>query len=267
MKKCRLFCILFICLTMCSCSKYSDSVSQASHNANTLVAYTSDTSESATVELPFFLYDNCVKDCSLIDKSLDCEKILLDRAISLQLLMTDYLSYDKRYLAFELGECITISAETMAYKVISDKIKTYEDFKELFSDMIYGEYIDKICSYNPRLAEINDELYYVESVGGYIGTLETWYIGYEVTDNKIIGHFARLRGVEDIGIKDALYLNDEDNYSFYDITVQNIDGKYVLTDCNGIETKDLYYRIHGWCYNSGIVDRSLITNENVKPKI
>lgn len=208
------------------------------------------------------MVDQTVEECDPIDKSLNCEEILLDRAESLQILMCDYLNYDRREVVFEIGE-----EDENGYPVLSDWLKTYDDFKRLFSDKIYGDYLDNICSWYTRLTEIDGRLYRIEpiGVGAYIGTFETWYLGYEVTDKKIIGHFARLGGVEDIGLDDPEYLNDESNYSFYDITVQNIGGQYVLTDCKGDDPRD-YYTLHGWCYNAGRADRSLITNEKVKPR-
>lgn len=269
-----------LCLLFCSCNGASGTASQPAPNESSTASLTTVPSESSitslittaaptdtepvsTTEIPFFLVDQTVEECDPIDKSLNCEEILLDRAESLQILMRDYLRYDPRQVVFEIGEW-----DGNGYPVLSDWLKTYDDFKNLFSDKIYGDYLDRLCSWSPRLSEIDGRLYLIEpeGVNAYLGTFETWYLGYEITDEKIIGHFARLGGVEDIGLDDPEYLNDESNYSFYDITVQNINGQYVLTDCNGDDPQEAYYSLHGWCYNAGRADRSLITNEKVKPR-
>ena len=276
MKKTLIFSILISsCIFLSSCKGGGDteslteqtkSVTGQSGTVEVLPDSTSEPIPAVSEEESYFWkQDNTLLNADPIDKSLDCKGIILDRAASLQTLMSSYLSYDKNSLAFELGEYRSTGGEAGAYKVISDEFDSYEGFRELFSDWIYEGYIDKICSWNPRICEMDNELYFVEPVGGYIGTLETWYLGFDVADDRIVGHFARLKGVE-AGTIDAEYLNDESNYSFYDITVQNIDGKYVLTDCRG-EDNDMYYRLHGWCYNSGAADRSLITNEKVKPVV
>lgn len=276
-----------LCLLLCSCNGNSGTASpvsettapsESSITSLTTVSETTVPSESSTTsltataaptktepvsttEIPFFLVDQTVEECDPIDKGLNCEEILLDRAESLQILMCDYLNFDRRNVVFEIGE-----EDENGYPVLSDWLKTYDDFKNLFSDKIYEGYLDRLCSWSPRLSEIDGRLYFIDSEGdAYIGTFETWYLGYEVTDEKIIGHFARLGGVEDIGLDDPEYLNDESKYSFYDITVQNIDGQYVLIDCKGDDPRD-YYTLHGWCYNAGRADRSLITNEKVKPR-
>lgn len=216
-------------------------------------------------EIYFFMEDNTLTDCEPIDMSLNCEEILLDRANYLYGLVNGFLNCDKDELVFGLEEGFT-DGQVTAYRVMSDSIKSRDTIKKLFSAKIYEGYIDKIISYNPSFFENNGELYFIESTDSYVGTFETWYLGYDVTDDKIIGHFAVLGGVEDIGTDDAEYLNDENNYSFYDIIIQNVDGEYVLTDCNGDDFNKLYYRLHGWCYNSGKADRKLITNEKLKPK-
>ena len=201
-----------------------------------------------------------------IDKSLNCEEILLECADELHTVMTEYLSYDKSRLVFELGDVYPQQRQAETYKVISNELKSYDDFANIFSGSISRDYLDIICSGTPRLQDIDGALYFTESVGGYLGTLETWYLGCEITDYEIIGHFALLGGVEDEGLSDAEYLNNEENYDFYDIVVRNCNGKYLLTDCRGSDEKRLYYRLHGWCYNLGKADRSLVTNEKVKPK-
>ena len=119
-------------------------------------------------------------------------------------------------------------------------------------------------------------MYFQECLSSYIGSLESWYLGYEVTDYSIVGHFARLNGlpqdVEANALNSAEYLNDEQNYEFYDITIHNINGEYLLTDCYTLPRAPYTsYNSpdpdgHGLFYNNGKADRSLITNEKVKPK-
>lgn len=274
---------VFLCLLLCSCKANEPTVSTSSEleSSSSATDYsnngiekpiadvdndtTYDTNLKPEVyEKPFFEFDNTLSDCLPIDKSLDCEKIMLDAAEKLSVMMSNYLNVDVTKLVFELGEPLTDDGQVMAYRVISNDIKTTDDFINLFSDSIYDGYIEKICTWSPRLEEIDGELCFVGSVGGYIGSMETWYLGCDVTDDEIIGHFAELRGIENIGFDDAEYLNDENNYGFYDIIVQNVSGKYVLTDCRGLDNK-MYYRIHGWLYNLGMADRNLITNAKVKP--
>ncbi len=264
MKKyyCIILCTSILCLTLCSCKQNDKVVLPHSDTSQSIVDVSSVSEEQ---QPPFFEWDNTLSECQPIDKSLDCEAILLDRAEQLHIMMSDYLNVDKTKLSFGLGEYMPTDGHIGSYKVVSDEIKTYDDFRSLFSDSIYGGYIDKICSWNPRLQEVDGELYFFEPAGGYIGSMETWYLDCEVTDDKIIGHFAELCGVEDIGIGDAEYLNDESNYKFYEIVVQNVNGQYVLTDCGGSDGRS-YYTTHGWLYNLGAADRSLITNEKVKPK-
>ena len=197
-----------------------------------------------------------------------CEKIILERAETLHRMIYDYLSYDEGTLVYSLGERCTKPGVFDTYKVISDEIKTYDDFKDMFSDEIYGPYIDYICSDTPRLLDIDGELYFHECLSGIIGIYETWYLGYEVTDYSIIGHFAALEGVPTLNedhLNNKEYLNNEENYLFYDITVHNINGNYVLTGSPFTNTIPFFIDNHGIFYNSGKADRSLIYNEKVKP--
>ncbi len=206
-------------------------------------------------------------ECEPVDMSLDHEAIVLEKSEELHRLMYNYLHYNEEKLNFELGAACTDEGVYDTCLVISDEMETYEDFKKLFSDSVYSEYFDYINTDTPALMDINGKLYRSDSMGGYLGTFETWYIGCDVEEDRIIGHFAELNGIENIGLDDAEYLNDPDNYRFYDIVIQNVGGSYVITDCRGItEGHDYdYYQCHGYFYNSGKADRSLVTNESFKP--
>ena len=225
----------------------------------------SDSPETST-EYYFWEHDNTVSNCDPIDKSLDCEQILLDRAETLTEMMMEYYYPSQETRAYTLGEFEVIEELGSAREVNSDEFKTYSEFKALFSDVIYEQYIDFINFSDSGFRECNGKIYFVDFVsGGPRGSIETWYLGCDIEDDKIIGHFAELHA--DAGSDEPLvaeYLNDESNYGFYDIIVQNIGGKYVLTNC--INSNDYSYHIeHGWLYDSGKADRALITNEKVKP--
>lgn len=216
-------------------------------------------------EKPHYTNDGIA--CEPIDKTLDCEAILLEKAEELCRLMRDYLNIEESMLAYKIGE--PFNMEYRAAKVYSDEMKCYADFKDLFSGSIYGAYFDYInTASSPSLLDIDGELYRQDHEGGYLGTLETWYIGCDVYDDRIIGHFAELRGMGEPEEVTAEYLNDESHYWFYDITVQKLEGKYVITDCRETTSSsgNAYYKAHGLFYNSGNADRRLITNDNVKPK-
>lgn len=202
-----------------------------------------------------------------IDQYADPQEIVLEKSEELSRLSGDYLHYVEENLAYELGEPVEGEGIHDTYEIISEEIKTYEDFKNLFTDSVYGEYFDYINTGAPRISEIDGKLCYTELMGGYLGIVESWFIGYDWYTDKIVGHFAVLEGIEDTPYNNAEYLNDLNNYSFYDIVIQNVDGKYVITDCYNTETgnNEISYQTHGYFYNSGMVDRSLITNEKVKP--
>lgn len=205
--------------------------------------------------------------CFPIDKSLDCERLLLDRAEMLAEMMMKYYYPSQETRAYALGEFEVLEELGSAREVSSDEFKTYSEFKALFSDVIYEQYIDFINFSDSGFREYDERIYFVDFVsGGPRGSIETWYLGCDIEDDKIIGHFAELHA--DAGSDEPLgteYLNDESNYSFYDIIVQNVDGKYVLTNC--INSNDYPYHIeHGRLYDSGKADRSLVTNEKVKPR-
>lgn len=263
----KIFILLLSVCILSGCANTAPTETNLSATEKSVTEYNSPHTEentSYTTDLNFGRDTVVTVECNLIDKSLDCEKIILERAETLHRMIYDYLSFDESTLVYSLGERCTKPGVFDTYKVISDEIKTYDDFKDMFSDEIYGSYIDYICSDTPRLLDIDGELYFHECLSGIIGIYETWYLGYEVTDYSIIGHFAALEGVPTVNedhLNNKEYLNNEENYLFYDIIVHNINGNYVLTGCGTLK-----FNNHGMFYNSGKADRSLIYNEKVKPK-
>lgn len=212
-------------------------------------------------------YDPTSVTSEPIDKTLDCEQIMLDKANKLHEMISGWCNVDKSKLAFEVGDqCESFQGYDGAYKVVSDNVKTYADFKALYENDIYGAYINTLTW--EYLIDIDGVLHYIKPMCGLLGTYETWYIGCDVTDDAIVGRFAILCwGDEDNETQNADYLNDISHYKFYDIKVQNVDGKYVITSC-GDESDIILGSVfdHGLYYNSEVADRSLITNEAVKPK-
>ena len=237
-----------------------------------------DFSDNLNIFLPyycpddlFYSYSNSLppEECSPIDKSLDCEQLLLDRAEALHRLMADYMNYvDCLVYEVDRNKSEPIGGQAVKYPITQSEFKTYAEFKALFADSIYGDFFDKVCTKDcPRMLEEDGHMYYVAPSSGYgVDCVETWYLSATVTDYKIVGHFVLLRALEAFPeeYNTPEYLNNVDNYEFYDITVQNVDGQYLLTDCYGSKGYD-YYRSHGWLYNKHWADRSLITNPEVKP--
>ena len=283
---------LSLCL-LCSCAgaDYSESTqlpTEESIASDEIAPFTESTSDesAATDELSateeaaldsnekyhgFYEYESSLnpEECSPIDKSLDCEQILLDRAEALHRLMADYMNYvDCLVYEVDRNKSEPIGGQAVKYPITKSEFKTYAEFKALFADSIYGDYFDKVCTKDcPRMLEEDGHMYYVAPSSGYgVDCVETWYLSATVTDYKIVGHFVLLRALEAFPeeYNTPEYLNNVDNYEFYDITVQNVDGKYLLTDCYGSKGYD-YYRSHGWLYNKHWADRSLITNPAVKP--
>ena len=209
-------------------------------------------------------------ECDPIDMSLDCEKILLEKAEILHTLIYKYLNNETDKLAYKYGErCTDEEGNIIGAKIVSDEMSNYAEYKSLFTDSIYGDYFDYINTQSiSTLFDIDGVLCGSVGQSGLLGTDETWYLGYDVENDKIIGHFAELRGLGEPEEKAAEYLNDENNYWFYDITVQKMDGEYVITDCREKSSGSNYdyFNEHGLYYNSGFADRNLITNEAVKPK-
>ena len=265
-------CSISICILLCSCdgNKAYNQSSEATTSPPS-VTTTSSTTTSVHTDEAFVITTTeeylTPTDCDPIDKSLDCERILLDRAEMLAEMMMEYYYPSQETRAYILGEFEVIEELGSVREVNSDEFKTYSEFKALFSDVIYEQYIDFINFSDSGFRECNEKIYFVDFVsGGPRGSIETWYLGCDIEDDKIIGHFAELHA--DAGSDEPLgaeYLNDEINYDFYDIIVQNVGGKYVLTNC--INSNDYPYHIeHGWLYDSGKADRTLITNEKVKPR-
>ncbi len=221
--------------------------------------------EQEKAKRPEYSWTNVKAD--KIDQYADPWDIVLEKAERLQTLSNNYLHYVEENLAYEIGDWVEGENIHDTYEVISEEMKTYEDFKNLFSDSVHGEFFDYINTGRPRLTEIDGKLCYTETMGGYLGIIESWFIGYDWDDDKITGHFAALKGIDDIECNNAEHLNDINNYQFYDIVIQNVDGKYVITDCYNAETgnNEDSYQTHGYFYNSGLVDRTLITNEKVMP--
>lgn len=214
-------------------------------------------------------------ECDPIDKSLDCEKILLEKADEIQKLFNGFIRFTGGD-AYELGEPERVQGfptHLGAAPVISDEIKTIADIKSLLNEAIYDKYTDYLMQ--QQYGEANGKLYRLGGArGSWLGVNETWYIGCDVTNDKIIGHFAVLGwgDDDDYGVKNPDHLNDINSYEFYDITVQNIGGRYLVTDVRGTTRGDGtaipydYFECHGCYYNYNVADRSLITNEAVKPK-
>ena len=48
-----------------------------------------------------------------------------------------------------------------------------------YMDETVSEFFDYINTGRPRLTEIDGKLCYTETMGGYLGIIESWFIGYE----------------------------------------------------------------------------------------
>lgn len=202
--------------------------------------------------------------CEPVDRNLDLEHILLDRAHEIQVLYKDFLC-DGSSDAFELGEWEHVDGFPMSLgscPVISDDIKTVDDIKSRFNKSIYEGYTEKLMYH--QYGEANGKLYRLGGTeGGRRGT-ESWYIGCDIEDDKVVGHFVILGWAEeDIT---AEFINDETHYDYYDIVMRNIDGQYLITNVVSTEYPDWdNFKAHGFFYDIGVVDRSLITNDAIKP--
>ena len=205
-----------------------------------------------------------------VDLGIDYESLVLDRAQTLAALVRDYCGNESE-IELELGdiyeELYKSSGGRIAYrKVISPHISSLADISNMFDDKIYGAFVYHTVS--ERLREIEGELYYTGDQE-YPDTMETWYLGAEMTDGEITGHFAELKwgrdGVNESDPKNAEFLNDINNYAFYDITIKNTHGVYIVTDCRYTDgSKEQCRLTHGY-YNKGIADRSLITDARIMP--
>ncbi|MCR4779645.1 MAG: hypothetical protein K5876_00975 [Ruminiclostridium sp.] len=210
--------------------------------------------------------------CDPIDRgSFDPDDMAFGFGEEMQVMFNDYLRSGggKAYTRGD-PECVEgFPGHLTAYPVDSDDLKTVDDIKERMNSVIYGAYVDHLLF--EKYGEANGRLYYLEGTRGGIRATESWYLGCDVYDDRVVGHYALLHwGGEDNDERKAEFLNDIDNYDFYDIVIQRVGGKYVVTDVRGTHsggrTIDYdYFEHHGIFYNANVVDRTLITNYDVMP--
>ena len=87
-------------------------------------------------------------ECEPIDKSADCEAILLEKADRLQTLIFRYLNNDTEKLAYKFGEAIYNEYEmSIGAKVISDEMSCSSAFKTMFADCISGDFFNWISTH------------------------------------------------------------------------------------------------------------------------
>ncbi|MCM1334927.1 MAG: hypothetical protein NC084_09935 [Bacteroides sp.] len=196
------------------------------------------------------------------------EEILLEKAQQFHDLMRDYLNTDEKKLVFELGSS---GYGGIYLNVISDTLTDYRSIKEIFTEALSDDYADFMLRDNedlPRFKEADGVLYFAQSESSYIGTLDTWCVGYEETENRIIGRFASLNGVpgHPEGEPDEAYLNDLGNYWFYNLTLEKFPEGYRITDCRTVGGEREYYAYgkHTF-YHSGVADLSKITEPALLP--
>lgn len=196
-----------------------------------------------------------------------CDDIVIENAQSLKRLVTDYLNPNEESLVFRLDE--DSRAPYVYRKVLDDKINTMVKIKKIFSTTVCDEYIKYLLSdkFFPAYKEENGSLYCAMSETAPIGTLESWYCGYDVDKDRIIGHFAALHDPLGIIEIDQDFINDIKNYTFYNIALRNENGNYMIERCytDGNIPYD-YSQVHGLFYDCGEIDKSLITNDKIKPK-
>lgn len=259
-----------LCLLLCGCngiSSNSDSIQNSTNSEKTITQSSSDLSNNSNDTSYDTYVNNYVEpvQTAKIDNSLDCGKIVLDSADTLKNIVSGYYNNDIDKLLFKT-EKKNNGGFDFAKIVVSENFNSYSDFKKLFDNSIYEKYIDLINYSGNGFREKDGVLYYSDYVnGGNRGTAETWCVGYDVEESRIIGHFAELKA--DIASPETVtadFLNDKNNYRFYDIIIQNIDGNYVVTNCVDSENNQCFSE-HGLCYNSGFADRSLVTNPEVLP--
>lgn len=213
-------------------------------------------------------------NCEPIDKTLDCDKILLEKAEALKTLSADYFIKGDYGISGYTADTDSIVVDEfnniVAVRAVSEKNFCYSDWNGSFSDDIYSEYLNVLNAEYFMLFDVDGVLYsgrYSNELCAPFGTLDTWYLGCDVSNNSIVGHFAQLDGTGEPEEVTAEYLNDENNYSFYDIIVQCVDGKYVITSCyETVSGKNYDMAItHGCYYNSCNSGRGLVTNERLAP--
>lgn len=269
MKK-QLTAILTSALLLCSLTACKDSAGggQGDNSSQNDVSQCSSDLSNNSNDTSYDTYVNNYVEpvqTAKIDNSLDCGKIVLDSADALKNMVGGYYNNDTDKLLFKT-EKNSNGGFDFAKIVVSENFNSYSDFKKLFDNSIYEKYIDLINYSGNGFREKDGVLYYSDYVnGGNRGTAETWCVGYDVEESRIIGHFAELK--VDIASPETVtadFLNDKNNYRFYDIIIQNIDGNYVVTNCVDSENNQCFSE-HGLCYNSGFADRSLVTNPEVLP--
>lgn len=262
-----------LCLILCGCSKteINSNLSQNSANSENSITQNNSDNDVQNINSNAANYNIYVKNystpaqTSIIDSNVDCKKIVLNSANALKNMISDYYNSDANKLTFKTQDNSNGDFD-FAKIVVSENFNSYSDFKKLFDNSVYEKYIDLINYSGNGFREKDGVLYYSDYVnGGNRGTAETWCVGYDTEEGRIIGHFAELKA--DIASPETVtaeFLNDVNNYRFYDIIIQNIDDNYVVTNCADSENNQCFSE-HGLCYNSGFADRSLITNPEVLP--
>lgn len=221
--------------------------------------------------LPLFLlliFSACTAEIPAEPAETTAEEILLEKAQQFHDLMRDYLNTDDDLLVFDLGHD---GCDQIYLNVISDTLTDYQSVKDIFTEVLSDDYADYMLRDRPDFPvfmEKNDVLYFAPSESAIIGTLDTWCVGYEETEDKIVGRFAMLSGVpgHPEGEPDEEYLNDLKNYWFYNITLEKFPEGYRITDCR-VTDQELKYPAHDehTFYHSGAADLSKITNPELIP--
>ncbi len=220
--------------------------------------------EDAAVPLPENAADLISADGSTEPTA---EEILLEKAQQFHDLMRDYLNTDDDLLIFDLGHD---GCDQNYLNVISDMLTDYQSVKDIFTEALSDDYADYMLRDRtnfPVFMEKNNVLYFAPSESTYIGYIDSWCVGYEETESKIVGRFASLGGVpgHPEGNPDEEYLNDLGNYLFYNITLEKFPEGYRITDCMTDQNPPyLAYGRHTF-YHSGVADLSKITNPELLP--
>ncbi len=220
---------------------------------------------------PLFLlltFSSCIAETAIEPAEPTAEEILLEKAQQFHDLMRDYLNINKDLLVFDLG----YDVRNQNYRnVVSDTLTDYQSLKDIFTETLSDDYADFIlrdCDKLPRFMEESGILYFAPSESAIIGFLDTWCVGYEETEGEIIGRFASLSGVpgHPEGKPDEEYLNDLNNYWFYNITLEKFPEGYRITDCRVTDMDHAYYAYGNHTfYHSGVADLSKITNPELLP--
>ena len=216
--------------------------------------------------LPLFLL-LIFSSCTAEPSEPTSEEILLEKAQQFHDLMQDYLNTNEDLLVFDLSPNWY---QQVYYEVISDTLTNYQAVKDIFTEVLSDEYADFMLQDRPdqpRFKEENGILYFTPSESAIIGFLDAWCVGYEKTEDQIIGHFASLCGVpgHPEGEPDEEYLNDVGNYWFYNITLKKSPESYRITDCMVDWDVPCYAHDCHYYYHSGVADLSKITNPELIP--